>query len=128
MAYCRKCRTRIDDEAVICPNCGVPQQSKDMAYCRKCGKQIDGEAVICSHCGVPQKDLQQSSAPIVEDRKAKGDEIALAVLIPIVGLILGIVYYSKGMKKAGTTLISVSVILSVVIFIAYEIMAGFAVF
>lgn len=27
MAYCRKCRTRIDDEAVICPHCGVPQQS-----------------------------------------------------------------------------------------------------
>lgn len=26
MAYCRKCRTRIDDEAVICPHCGVPQQ------------------------------------------------------------------------------------------------------
>ena len=25
-----------------------------MAYCRKCGAQIDDEAVICPHCGVEQ--------------------------------------------------------------------------
>lgn len=27
MAYCRKCGTQIDDEAVFCPNCGVQQQA-----------------------------------------------------------------------------------------------------
>ena len=27
MAYCRKCGAMIDDEAVICPQCGVPQQN-----------------------------------------------------------------------------------------------------
>lgn len=26
MAYCRKCGFQIDDEAVICPKCGVAQQ------------------------------------------------------------------------------------------------------
>ncbi len=26
-----------------------------MAYCRKCGKEIDNEAVICPFCGVQQK-------------------------------------------------------------------------
>lgn len=25
MAYCKNCGTQIDDKAVICPNCGVPQ-------------------------------------------------------------------------------------------------------
>lgn len=27
MAYCRKCGTQIDDEAVFCPKCGVQQQA-----------------------------------------------------------------------------------------------------
>ena len=26
-----------------------------MAFCRKCGAQIDEEAVICPHCGVEQR-------------------------------------------------------------------------
>jgi len=26
-----------------------------MAFCRKCGAQIDDEAVICPHCGVEQR-------------------------------------------------------------------------
>ena len=30
MAYCRKCGTEIDDDAVICPKCGV--QQKEMVY------------------------------------------------------------------------------------------------
>ena len=25
MAYCRKCGARVDDYAVVCPNCGAPQ-------------------------------------------------------------------------------------------------------
>ena len=25
-----------------------------MAYCKNCGQQIDDAAVICPHCGVPQ--------------------------------------------------------------------------
>lgn len=25
-----------------------------MAFCRNCGKEIDDKAVVCPHCGVPQ--------------------------------------------------------------------------
>ncbi len=33
MAFCRKCGAEIYDEAVICPKCGVPQQSiKESQY------------------------------------------------------------------------------------------------
>lgn len=28
MAYCNNCGKEIDDRAVICPNCGVPQDNK----------------------------------------------------------------------------------------------------
>ena len=30
MAYCRKCGTQIDDEAIICPSCGV--QQRELSY------------------------------------------------------------------------------------------------
>lgn len=32
-----------------------------MAYCRKCGAELDNEAVICPHCGVQQKDFSVAS-------------------------------------------------------------------
>lgn len=25
-----------------------------MAFCKNCGKEIDDKAIICTHCGVPQ--------------------------------------------------------------------------
>ncbi len=28
MAYCKNCGSQIDDRAVICPKCGVPQENK----------------------------------------------------------------------------------------------------
>ena len=30
MAYCRKCGAEIDDEAVICPKCGVEQKPRNV--------------------------------------------------------------------------------------------------
>lgn len=30
-----------------------------MAYCRKCGHEIDDQAVICPHCGVSQTSAPQ---------------------------------------------------------------------
>ena len=32
-----------------------------MAYCRKCGEVIDDEAVICPKCGVQQKEYKKAS-------------------------------------------------------------------
>ncbi|MBO4569491.1 MAG: zinc ribbon domain-containing protein [Candidatus Methanomethylophilaceae archaeon] len=33
-----------------------------MAYCRKCGEVIDDEAVICPRCGVQQAELRTSAS------------------------------------------------------------------
>lgn len=30
-------------------------------YCKNCGQEIDDNAVVCPHCGVQQKDLTQST-------------------------------------------------------------------
>ena len=33
-----------------------------MAFCKNCGEQIDDNAVICPKCGVAQKDLNNSTS------------------------------------------------------------------
>lgn len=95
-----------------------------MAFCRKCGKQIDNEAVICPHCGVPQQDLQQAAKPAEDNRKATGIEIAGSILIPIIGIILGIAYYASGKKKAGSTLLAAGLIASTVFGLIISISAS----
>lgn len=35
-----------------------------MAYCKNCGKEIDNAAVVCPYCGVPQQDLNQRPAEV----------------------------------------------------------------
>lgn len=71
-----------------------------MAYCRKCGEQIDDEAVICPKCGVPQKDLTSGSSMQRDyDDVTEGMPI-LSAIIPIVGIIMGIVYSSQYKRRA----------------------------
>ena len=31
-----------------------------MAFCKNCGKEIDDNAVVCPHCGVQQAQVQQA--------------------------------------------------------------------
>ena len=42
MAYCRKCRQRIDDKAVICPYCETPQQELPVYHNSSSGQSSDG--------------------------------------------------------------------------------------
>jgi len=58
-----------------------------MAYCSKCGAEIDNEAVICPKCGVPQPGKQIHVASNVNDVGGFGWGL-LGFCIPIVGLIL----------------------------------------
>lgn len=69
-----------------------------MKYCSKCGKELMDEAVICVGCGCPV-----NSTPSVNTQKTQPAEtsgmvtgaIICAFLLPIVGLILGIIGVSK---------------------------------
>ena len=56
-------------------------------YCQKCGKQLDNEAVVCIGCGCPVKNT-------VANGESSGLAVTatiFAILIPIIGIILGIV-------------------------------------
>ena len=79
-------------------------------YCWNCGKEIDNKAVICVHCGVA------TNGGIKEKPVDKIDNslTAICVLIPIVGIILGVSKLSQDQKKAGEHYICISIIASIV--------------
>lgn len=67
-------------------------------FCQKCGKEINDEAVVCVGCGCPVKPLQSATTttpsypkPIPESSGNATSAIVFAFLMPIVGLILGII-------------------------------------
>ena len=75
-----------------------------MKFCSKCGKQLMDEAVICPGCGCaqPTTNAPASTAGPVQSGAMPGETSGLATcamvfafLMPIVGLILGIIGCNK---------------------------------
>lgn len=74
-------------------------------FCQKCGKGIEDSAVVCPNCGCPVNGAAPASVgntnPAVQPQPYATEEgekpglstcaIAFAILMPIVGLILGII-------------------------------------
>ncbi len=89
-----------------------------MKYCSKCGKEIMDEAVICVHCGCqverigaqnnafvqPQTIISTEANQPSESKTLLSCAIIFAFLMPIVGIILGIVglvkYKSADLRRA----------------------------
>ncbi len=86
-------------------------------FCRACGAEIADDAVVCVKCGratgvalVPAQAPFQA-VPAAED--ATGLTIAgflLALVIPLIGLILGIVLLSKSKLGTGMGVVVLSIV------------------
>lgn len=71
-------------------------------YCKNCGKEIHDDAVMCVHCGVPTgKSMKINSKEADLYEPANTGLVVLSVLIPLAGIILGIINISSGKKHAG---------------------------
>lgn len=89
-----------------------------MKFCANCGKEIDEKAVVCVHCGCAVKDNTaqvQANAPQEEENKNLANcALGFAFLIPIVGLILGIMgtvkYKTQKLKNQCIAAIPVSLV------------------
>lgn len=99
-------------------------------YCRGCGKEINDKAVICVHCGQAtgvQGNSSGTSGGLAEDT-VPGWLIAVCILIPIVGIIMGIIKCSMGAESSGKKCIKYSVvticICSALYFVYYLIALG----
>lgn len=66
MKYCRHCGTGMEDNAAVCLNCGISENTpvkKEMAYCKNCGAEMNSQAAICVKCGVSQTNKKSYAAP-----------------------------------------------------------------
>ena len=111
-------------------------------FCKSCGKEINDQAVVCPHCGVqtgvvqqiPQQvnyggqqnytAPQQNPYPNQYPQQNEVDEVnvglvVLSVLFPIVGIILGAVNISNGKKKSGKAYLMAGIIA-----VAVEVVIG----
>lgn len=73
--FCKNCGTALDDDAVVCPNCGKTverpsAQEQPKRFCTHCGKEVDPKAYICVNCGCKIESSEIASVP-AGDRKSK---------------------------------------------------------
>lgn len=79
-------------------------------YCSKCGKEIHDEAVVCPNCGCSTGGkIRLPESPASEDY-VRGALVAVSMLFPIVGVIMGIVNLCKKKTKSGTTYLLVGIV------------------
>lgn len=82
-------------------------------FCRTCGKQIDNDSIYCRYCGSYTK--LPEIITVSPEEKANGWIIFLSVLLPPVGIILGLRYRKNGRIKPGTTYLGVGIFSTVII-------------
>ena len=94
-------------------------------FCKNCGKEIDDNAYVCPHCGVKVDGSNDTSNKDADSGSKAGWGI-LSYLIPIAGLILFLMWKNERPKTAKICGICalVSVILSIVVGIIYGAMLG----
>lgn len=108
--FCSKCGNEINDMAAICPNCGCPTEKYPQ------------------ETNVATQSVQSTSAPKIED----GEKPTLArcalvfsFLMPIVGLILGIVgvikYKTDDLKKKCIIAIPVSIVVWIISAVVFSV-------
>lgn len=87
-------------------------------YCSKCGNEIDNEALICSKCGCATADMpfrtNAAAAADEEDASLWKNAIILAFVLPIAGLIMGIIgcnqYKNRNYRNNSVMAIVISII------------------
>ena len=98
-----------------------------MKYCENCGKEINDNAVVCPGCGVSTI-AQQTAVPVTQNEKPTTAIMALgfAFLIPILGIIFGIVGISKynDPKLKKQCIIAIPIAIVVIIVGAYYLYAS----
>ena len=73
-------------------------------FCSKCGQEIRDEAVVCVHCGC----AVENNRAAAEDKVSVGI-IILTILIPIVGVIMGIVNLCRKLTRSGGIYLAVGI-------------------
>ena len=81
MARCPKCGNDVQNQSLICPDCGYQIPSRtSFALCPKCGHSVSDNARFCSECGHALSDSATSS----QKRLFKFSHIWLLILCTVI--------------------------------------------
>ncbi|MGN1305977.1 MAG: hypothetical protein ACI4YB_13200 [Oscillospiraceae bacterium] len=91
-------------------------------YCSKCGNEIDSEALICPRCGCATANMpfrtNEAAAADEEDASLWKNAIIFAFVVPIAGLIMGIIgciqYKNLNYKNNSVMAIVISIIVTAI--------------
>lgn len=83
-------------------------------FCKGCGKEINDKAIICVHCMQPTGNMPPSNAPGAVDDTVQGSLVAVCILFPLIGLIIGLMKQSAGARYSGGKYIKYSVVTMIV--------------
>ena len=119
MKFCQSCGTQILDDAAFCPNCGA-SVAAEPAQQAPMGQAPMGQAPMYQ-APMYQAPMGQMPFAPAESSGTATCAIVFAFLIPLVGLILGIVgmnkYQTPALKKKCKTAIIISVVVWVLSFL-----------
>lgn len=88
-------------------------------YCKNCGKEISDESSACVHCGAitgsPMPGAKSNPAPAAApvndpNEPANVGLIILSVMVPLAGVVLGILQLNDGKKRAGKAYLMAAII------------------
>ena len=104
MKYCINCGSELQDEAAVCPDCGVNQSKRlesgyrdrdaNEMYCSHCGEIIYREAELCPECGGRQR------AGLGKSAADNSEQVAAGILAILVGG-LGVHKFYQGNTRNG---------------------------
>jgi uncharacterized membrane protein YvbJ len=99
-------------------------------YCKNCGRQIDDNADVCLGCGVYTDKGRAMAGRAVNQQNQNMEDVStnaldiVSFLIPIAGVILGIVYMSTGRPKAGKRYLTIGLVTWGIAFLLIMLMGG----
>ena len=64
-------------------------------FCKYCGKEIDDNAVVCINCGSATDKLQEKATGLSGESKT-GLGALLGIFLGLIGLIIGLCFYPSG--------------------------------
>ena len=96
-------------------------------FCKNCGKEINDNAVICPNCGVQVQEVNQPDVNVQQSNNTIAIVgFVLSFLVALAGLICSIIGYKnavkenapyKGLALAGIIISAVSMILSFILYV-----------
>lgn len=116
MITCPKCGELNGNDRSTCYKCGAAFGAAEYykKICPKCGHIYSSRTDVCTSCG---SRLGVYSGPPSHNSDSNSSNTwmyVLAVLIPIVGLILGFIQIGRGNNNIGKHLIILSIVLSII--------------